>query len=148
MSTSIIFLVSILLSACSTTESKPAPTPEQLATEKGYTLSEPVDRIMNYRLDGWNYINSKALIIHSGPSQSYLVTLQIRCPELSSREVIATTSTGTSMQARFDAIIVRQTGGTPQKCYIDEIYKLEKNKKKTTKNNALHLPANYRQSTL
>jgi Family of unknown function (DUF6491) len=128
-----------ILAACSTNSSTTnTPTPEQLATEKGYSLGESVKRVMNYNLDGWNYINKKALIIHSTPRKDYLITLRENCYDLSSSEVIATTSTANALQADFDAIIVRQAGTSlsrnldnPRKCYIDKIYVIIKKIKDT-----------------
>ncbi|MEH6558384.1 MAG: DUF6491 family protein [Oceanicoccus sp.] len=128
-----------MLFACAS--STPAPTPPaQLAQDRGYELGEPVDKIMNYRLDRWNYINPQAVIIHSGVNRDHLVTLRDRCHELMSAEVIATTSTGSAMRARFDAIIVSLDGSRPtnsasntRKCYIDSIYAISKIKKSDEK---------------
>ncbi len=108
-------------------------SPSQLAQDRGYELGEPVDRIMNYRLDGWNYLNPQVVIIHSGVNRDHLVTLRNRCHELMSAETIATTSTGNAMRAKFDAIIVSLDGLRPtrsasntRKCYIDSIYEISK----------------------
>ncbi len=124
----------VMLTACTQAPTKAPTSPDELASQKGYTLGEPVDKIMNYKIDGWNYINAQALIINSGPSRNYLLTLKRRCPDLSGQEVIASTSTGSSMQAGFDAIIVKHdnmgnllNSSDTEKCYIDKIYKLEKN---------------------
>lgn len=123
----------ILLTACNQTPTKAPTSPDELASQKGYTLGEPVDKIMNYKINGWNYINSQALIINSGPSRNFLITLKRRCYDLSGQEVIASTSTGSAMRAGFDAIIVKRDSmgnlldaADTDKCYIDKIYKLEK----------------------
>ena len=113
-----------LLFACASSTPTPAPTPPaQLAQDRGY------DRIMNYRLDSWNYINPQAVIIHAGGNRDYLVTLRDRCHELMNTEVLATTSTGSAMRAKFDAIIVSLAGSrlahstsSTRKCYIEAIY--------------------------
>lgn len=117
-----------LLFACAS--STPAPTPPaQLAQDQGYELRKPIDRIMNYRLDSWNYINPQTVIIHAGGNRDYLVTLRDRCHELMNTEVLATTSTGSAMRAKFDAIIVSLAGSrlahstsSTRKCYIEAIY--------------------------
>ena len=119
-----------LLFACASSTPTPAPTPPaQLAQDQGYELGKPIDRIMNYRLDSWNYINPQAVIIHAGGNRDYLVTLRDRCHELMNTEVLATTSTGSAMRAKFDAIIVSLAGSrlahstsSTRKCYIEAIY--------------------------
>ena len=135
MKSKTLFLIccAVILQACTASPSKPPTPAAQLASSKGYQLGEPVKKIMNYQLDGWNYINSQALIIRSTPSRDYLVTLRDRCHELSSREVIGTTATGSAMQAGFDAIVVTLAGANrslrksdTRKCYIDNIYALTK----------------------
>ena len=130
---SFILLTAGLISACTTTDLRPATPPEQLAESKGYTLGASVDYIQNYKLDGWNYLNAQAIIMRSSPSERYLITLRDYCPELSSTEAIASTSTNNSMRARFDAIIVRFNNSgsltsmsNTRKCYIDKIYKMTK----------------------
>jgi hypothetical protein len=112
-----------LLFACASSTPTPAPTPPaQLAQDRGYELGKPIDRIMNYRLDSWNYINPQAVIIHAGGNRD-------RCHELMNTEVLATTSTGSAMRAKFDAIIVSLAGSrlahstsSTRKCYIEAIY--------------------------
>lgn len=130
----LVVSLTVILSACATTVPEP-PTPAQMAADKGYELGEPIEKIMNYRLDGWNYVNPYALIIHSGANKNHLVTLRDRCHELSTADVIATTSTGSAMRAKFDAIIVSLDGSRPsgstrntRKCYIESIYTMTKNK--------------------
>lgn len=125
----ITLLLIITVSACTTTDKKDALTPQQLAQQKGYELGEPVEKIMNYRLNGWNYVNTQALIISSTGNQRYLVTLRHRCQDLMNTEVIGSTSTGNALQANFDAFVVSTNGsrrGVEQRCYIDSIYKLSR----------------------
>ena len=123
----------LMLTACATSTLPTEPTPAQLAESKGYELGAPVKSILNYKLDGWNYVSAQAIIIHSSPQQKYLVTLRDRCTELSSREVIGTTATGGSMRAKFDAIVVTVAGASAhggiantRKCYIDSIHAITK----------------------
>jgi hypothetical protein len=124
-----------LLTACASTTSKPL-NPEQLALSKGYLLGNPVKDIRNYTLNGWNYVNDRAIIIDSSVNKRYLVTLRDRCHELSSRESIGTTATAGSMRAGLDAVLVRRDGAgrslnsfDTHKCYIDKIYMISKIKK-------------------
>ena len=131
------------LTACaSTTTSKQPLNPEELALSKGYLLGAPVNGIRNYRFNGWNYVNDKAIIIDSSVNKRYLVTLRNSCRELSSREYIGTTAIGGHMRAGLDAVLVRRDGFShsynhsyshssfdTNKCYIDKIYALSKIKK-------------------
>lgn len=94
-------------------------------TKLGYAQGETVDYIQNYRVDAWNYLDDKHIMIYTGPSSRALITLLTSCYELSSAERIAFTST-TRKLTKFDKVIVRGAGGIKRDCQISEIQELKK----------------------
>lgn len=105
-----------------------AETADKLATklsDLGYAQGDVVERVQNYRVDGWNYLDDKHIVIYAGPSKRFLITTMINCPDLSSAERIGFTST-TNALTKFDKLIVRGAGGIAQNCAIDEIRQLNK----------------------
>lgn len=103
-------------------------TPDTLTaklTGLGYEQGEVVERVQNYRVDGWNYLDNKHIVIYAGPSKRFLITTMMDCPDLSWAEHIGFTST-TSALTKFDKLIVRGAGGIVQNCPINEIRLLNK----------------------
>jgi hypothetical protein len=90
-----------------------------------YQQGPAVEAINDYELDGWNYIDPTHIVIHTGPSRHYLISLMSRCHDLSSAENIAFTTT-TSKLTRYDKLIVRSPGGIRQDCPIQQINTLTK----------------------
>ena len=107
------------------TERHTEVSPEMMVNERGFDIVGPVKSIKNYRIDGWNYLSSRALIINAGVRERYLLTLRFPCHGLRNSTLIATTSTSSSL-TKFESVIVRQTGTGAQKCPIENLYKLEK----------------------
>ncbi|HET8710457.1 MAG TPA: DUF6491 family protein [Spongiibacteraceae bacterium] len=91
----------------------------------GYEQGASVERIEHYRVDGWNYIDDKHIVIYAGPSKRFLITTMNHCPDLSSAEHIGFTTTA-SFLTKFDKLIVRGAGGIVQHCPITEINALQK----------------------
>jgi hypothetical protein len=123
----------VALAACASTGSGSSTAGESRSVEqklagKNYRLGEPVERIYDYKLDSWSYLDRKHVIMQTAPSTYYLVALKNSCHGLSSAEVIAF-STTTSQLTRFDHLLVRNAGKMVDRCYIDRMYKLEKVKK-------------------
>lgn len=98
--------------------------PAKLA-KLGYEQVGGVDKIQNYRVDGWNYIDNKHIMIYAGPSQRFLITTTIECPDLASAERIGFSSTATYI-TKFDKLVVRGTSGIVQNCPIMEMKTLQK----------------------
>ena len=107
-----------ILSGCST-------TPFTIDSKYRFSEFETVSSITNYRISGWQSIDSQSLIIETGPSTYYLVILSHKLRDMNFSEAISMTSTGTQIQAKFDCVQVQST-----KCLasvaspIDTIYKL------------------------
>lgn len=97
-------------------------------TKLGYRQADTVEKVQNYRVDGWNYIDSKHIVIYAGPGQRYLIGTMGDCSDLSSAENIGFTST-VNYLTKFDKLIVRGAGGFKRNCPISEIYRLESIKK-------------------
>lgn len=125
MKTVYISLLMLFLSSCATSNVE-VPTPQELAADKGYVLGGEVDKINNYRIDGWQHVSNRALMINGGPSEKYLLTFKTSCNNLSSTEVIGYTTT-TSHLTRLDGVVVKdRLGGYEEKCYIDRMYEVTK----------------------
>ncbi|MEJ8567158.1 DUF6491 family protein [Elongatibacter sediminis] len=122
----LLILASVLaLAACASTPPEKL-TLKQKLEQRHYTVGESVERIRNYRLNGWNSIDEKHLIIHTGPSDSYLITLRNPCHNLRSAENIAISST-TGSVTRMDKVMVRdRPSGYVEHCMIDSMHELNK----------------------
>lgn len=70
------------------------------------TIGVPVDRVRVTRVSGFKPINRKQVVLFGSPSKSYLVTLRSRAFDLRSSQAIGFTSTGASIHAKFDALII------------------------------------------
>lgn len=112
--------------ACASAADNGKSLAEKLIKQK-YEQGEPVEYINNYELNGWNYVDSSHIVIHTSPSRDYLISLMNSCHDLSSAENIAFTTT-TNKLTRFDQLIVRGSGGFVQRCPITQINALNKKK--------------------
>jgi len=120
----LMMLLLPLLAACAGTREAP-PTVEQMLAEKNFRIDEPVSRIRDYRLNGWNYLDREHVIMHSGVADSYLVSLRTNCDGLFSAENIAFSTTVGSL-TDMDRLIVRGPGRWVESCYIESLHKLVK----------------------
>lgn len=120
--TSLGLMVLLSLTACATGNAN-LSLEEKLA-KREYSQGKEVDEVSNYRVDGWNYLDEKHVILNAGPSRNYLISLTIRCTDLRSAEAIGFTSTNTRL-TRFDKIVVGTETGE-RSCSIDRIYQLDK----------------------
>ena len=131
----LIALVALSVAACSWgakdakdgKPAKPAKTLEEKLADRGYKLGGDTDKILNWNIDGWSYVDDEHVVFNAGPSRDYLVTVEINCTGLRNAETIAFTST-VSAVTKFDKLIVRNTGFTDQ-CQIRELHELKRIKK-------------------
>ena len=100
-------------------------TLEERLAKRSYKIGAPVERIQNYKLDGWNHVDREHLIIISDPSRYYLVSLNNSCYNLVTAEDIAITSTAGQL-TRFDHLLVRDNSNFLQRCYISSLHELHK----------------------
>lgn len=112
------------LAGCATATDEPASLADKLET-RNYLLGEEVDRIRNYRINGWNHVDDWHVIITAGVREKYLLSLRNRCPELRSASHMAFSTTAGNL-TDFDEVMVTGPGGFVDHCYIDKIYKLAK----------------------
>lgn len=117
-------LAAFTLAACATSAGQPKALDELLA-ERNYRLGEEVDRIHDYRIDGWNYVDREHLILRDGVRRNYLVTFVRPCNGLQGSEVIAHTSTISAL-TRHDRFMVREAGNFVDQCYVKALHRLEK----------------------
>ena len=120
----LISLVVALVAACATPISQSPPTLEQRLAERGLKIGDKVERIPDYRIDGWNHLGHGHVVLNGGVSRRYLVTLVQPCPDLGSGETIGFSTTASALTA-FDTLIVETPIG-PRRCPIREIHALEK----------------------
>lgn len=121
----IAFIATLFTGACATTPHEDQPL-EQILADKNYKMGDEIDRIRDYRINGWNYVDDYNVVFQSGPSDHYLLTFSQRCINLRSAHAIAFTKT-VGRITRFDEVLVRDGSGLPaEKCMIDRIYRLEK----------------------
>lgn len=110
------FLLLVLLTACAT-----APPQE---SEK-YTFPElpTVQRILDYRLQSWNVIDRRSLIVQTGPSRFYLLILSQPNADLPFSENVIISSTAGSVEVGLDTVSAAKSPliKTP----IERIYELQ-----------------------
>jgi len=113
--------------ACSSHPPKPVPLEEQLAG-LGFSLGPPVKSVINFQLNGWNYVDHKHVIMNFGASRYYLLTLRTSCDGLRSASVINFSTTIGNLTEN-DKLLVRNDSHHLSQCYIKTINELEKTKK-------------------
>lgn len=77
---------------------------------------DPVDSFWFQRLHSWESLGEDRLLVRSGPSKAFLLTVERPCTELPWANSIALTSSTSSVHAKFDNVLVGQ-----QRCRITEI---------------------------
>ncbi|MGI1678831.1 MAG: DUF6491 family protein [Cellvibrionaceae bacterium] len=132
-----LFLFLIFSLGCTTTQ----PTEDKLATtleKMELTTGEPKDRILNYNVRSWKYVDSRHIILEARRKEFYLINFRTPCTGLSGALDIGFTSFGSSL-SKFEKIIVREPHGMDQDCSIKDIIELvpaetNSNKEKTSEN--------------
>lgn len=109
----------------------PPKTLEQKLSDQGYTLGGEVRDIKSYSVDGWNYIDNTHVIVDTGVSRKYLLTLYSYCQGLGSAEHLGLTTSVANNIDRFESVIVRDTSGMHHRCAIKAVHKLVKINKST-----------------
>lgn len=117
----LLVITCILLAACASNFEKLSV--DQILYEKGLVKGESVDRISQFRINGWQALNEQNLILNAGVNDKYLITLRSFCLNLDHTFSIGVTSRMSSVE-KFDQIIVHEMGGGREYCNIDEIHKL------------------------
>ena len=120
----LLFSGLLLLAACAATSTEQPMSVEEHLDLMGLQLGEGDARIPSYRVNGWNRIDDRNLVIISGVNDHYLVELRAPCPELEFAFGIGFTTTGIDRLDRFGDIILRGPGGRRERCAIRDIYEL------------------------
>lgn len=114
----------ILASCASAPADNKVPTLDQKLAERGYKSGDKVERIADYRVDGWQYIDNQHVVFTAGPGRDYLVTVRLPCSGLMGADAIGFTST-VSYVTRFDKLVVKDAGFDNQ-CPIEELREVKK----------------------
>lgn len=120
--------LALLPMACASPQG--ASSLQQKLAKRGYALGEQVVDLQQYQLNGWRYLDDRHLIIETGPSQHYLLTLRTSCHELSTMEDLGLSSTAGRL-TRFDSVVFRRGDGFHHDCPIDTIHRLERTTPRT-----------------
>lgn len=121
----VIFL--LIAVACASTPAEPVPLEDQLA-QLGFTIGQPVKRIINYPVSGWNSLDRKHVIMNFGAARNYLLTLRTSCDDVLSASLISFSTTVGNLTDN-DKLLVRNSSNYLSQCYISTIHELEKIKK-------------------
>ena len=113
-----------VFTACSNQPPESIPIEEQLS-KKGYRIDQQVNRVTNYRLNGWSSVDRFNVIINVGASTKYLITFRPACDGLRGAGGLAFSTTYGDLTDR-DQLVIRPTANVNQYCPIHEIYLLEK----------------------
>jgi hypothetical protein len=121
----------VAAAACAVAPKEPVSVDERLAG-RGYRVAERVDRITNFRLNGWTYLDERHVILAAGVRDRYLVTLKSTCYDLGHAMDIAYTTTVGSL-TDTDRLIVEGGGAFNNECLIHRLHRLERVESNTEK---------------
>lgn len=96
----------------------------------GYRQGEPVDSILQYDIDGWEYLDPHHIVLGHRPGRAYLVELSSPCRNLAFGSPLGYSTTVGSL-TKLDKIITTDVGGFPEHCLIRDIHRLERLEKAT-----------------
>jgi len=77
------------------------------------------------RLDSWTPLGDSAVAVWTRPNEAYLLTLFGPCNDLEFTPFIGLTSSAGTVSARFDKVLVRDTGSINMPCTIQQIQPLD-----------------------
>ena len=92
----------LALAGCSGNEVRPIP---QRLVKMGYHQQPPVQSVPNYSVEGWHELDAQHIIVETGTSTDYLITLAGACDALDSAVTIGFSSVNGSLQLSDDLII-------------------------------------------
>jgi hypothetical protein len=93
------------------------------------------------RLDGWVPLGDSAVAVWTRPTEAWLLDLDGSCTDLESTPAIGLSSSAGIVSARFDKVLVRNTGGIRVPCYIQSIRPLDVAALKTAERAARDQPS-------
>ena len=77
------------------------------------------------RLDSWTSLDDRTIAVWTRPSEAWLLDLDGPCNDLQFTPFIGLTSSVGTVSARFDKVLVRNTGGINLPCIIETIRPLD-----------------------
>lgn len=117
-------LAAIALAGCAGQAKEPESLVRKLE-DRGYAVGEQVKRVQNYRLHGWHYLDDWHVIMLSGPSEAYLISLRQSCRDLRGAERLAFSTTVNDLTDK-DKVMVRGPSGMVETCYINTLHRLQR----------------------
>ncbi len=109
-----------LLCACSSGSAR--KDPDAVRARYASYAGEPLDRFTWLgRYDSWESLGGNQLLIFTTPNNAYLLTVTPPCTDLPFVQNIGLTSTGSTVTARLDSVILRGQF----RCQIAEIRKVD-----------------------
>jgi Family of unknown function (DUF6491) len=98
-------LIPALLTACSTFGSRER---DEQTLERFLDHAGPPVRDFSYLggINGWTSLDREHVVVYTGVNDAYLLTVAPPCNDLNFANRIGLTSTGSTVSARFDSVIV------------------------------------------
>ncbi|MFT3898235.1 MAG: DUF6491 family protein [Thermomonas sp.] len=114
-------LLSMALVSCASTPEKQASDAAQQALYRNHA-GQPVRSFHFFgRIDSWTPLDDKTVVIWTRMNEAWLLDLSGPCNGLQYTPMIGLTSTGSTVSARFDKILVRDNNPVNIPCVISEI---------------------------
>jgi hypothetical protein len=111
----LVLLLPAMLAACSAFGSRESD--EQVFNRYHEFAGPPVDKFAYFgRISGWQSLGRDALVVYTGVNDAYLLTVAPPCNDLTFANRIGLTSTGSTVSARFDSVLVDD-----RRCQITQI---------------------------
>jgi Family of unknown function (DUF6491) len=108
-----------LLSACGGIP--PRQDPDAVRARYAAYAGAPLDRITWLgRFDSWESLGNNQVLVFTTPSDAYLIDVAPPCTDLPFVQHIALTSTGSTVSARLDSVIVNKW-----RCQIAQIRRVD-----------------------
>ena len=120
-----IFFGSLALVVAACASAPDTGSLDQRLAVRGWAVGEPVKRVQNYRINGFNSLDRNNVIINTGPSSAYLVTVRRPCEGLDYAESVAFSTTVGNLTDK-DQLLVRGNGGFVERCPILGLRELER----------------------
>ena len=115
-----------VLAACGSTSTAPPVSDEEainaVLDRLEVDCGEVVDNVDDFRINGWQEVNERNLIVEAGVNSYYLLSLSSFCPELNFATRIAMDIRGFRL-TRGDTVLVT-SNRMVTRCQIDEITEL------------------------
>lgn len=119
----LLLLLAPMLAACATEGAQ--RDADKLALYRAHA-GGPVQSFHFFgRLDSWTPLDDRTVAVWTRPSEAWLLDLDGACNDLDITPYIGLTSSAGTVSARFDKVLVRNTGGINLPCIIESIRPLD-----------------------